>query len=555
VRNKVKKNSLIHLLAILIILCASKGFASEQKLPVIGGEEIVAMVSDDPITIGEFNRALSSIHSAGGEEKQAGKIDYEGIMKRLITLRLIRQEAINIGLNELPEVRDMVAQNARQTLVGLLRGEYVRGIAADEEEVDRLYKEAVREFKLKSVRFDKKEEAVKIEEEIKSKGNFDEMVNRISADKTGKGNVEGVYFKGQELLPQVIEVVSKMEVGSVSPVIEIKDGFIICKLEDVRLPENLAAKDEARKQALDYKRKMALEEYKDSLIKKYVKIDGKVLESIDYETSAEEFEKLTKDTRIVAEIEGEQPVTVGELTEALSEKYFHGVESALKKKKLNDKKRILLFDNILQKRVFMKEALKQGIDRSPVYKSMVKEYESSVLFDSFIRRVIVPDIKVDDEAVEKYYKGHLKEYSSPEMMRINSIVFLKKDDAESAVERLKKGTDFKWLSANTEGQVDKDAEGLIPFVGTVIATGDLNEDVLKVISGARSGDVRLYTSPEKYYYVLNIQDVFPSQPLPFDDVKKEISGRMFKDELNKSIDDWADKLRKVYEVKVYLKDF
>ena len=551
----MKKISFIHLFGILIVLCASGGFASEQKLPVIGGEEVLAIVNDDPITMGEFNRALSAIHSEKEEERQTGRIDYKAILDRLITLRLVRQEALNIGLNELPEVKEMVQNYGRQTLVGLLRGEYVKGISADEEEVDRLYKEAVREFKLKSVRFEKKEEAVKIEEEIKSKGNFDDIVNRVSADKTGRGNVEGVYFKGEDLLPQVIDAASKMEIGSISPVIEIKEGFIIFKLEDTRLPENLAAKDTARKQALEYKRQKALEEYKDSLIKKYARINEEVLEGIDYDLSIEEIDKLLKDTRVVAEIEGEQPITVGELTEALKDKYYHGVESAVKRKKLNDKKRLLLYDNMLQKRVFMKEALKQDIDKSPVYKSMVKEYESSVLFNTFIGKVIAPDIKADAEMLEKYYKEHIADYSSPEMMRINSIVFLNRDDAEGALEKLKKGTDFKWLIANAGGQVDKDAKGLIPFQGTVIATGDLDEDLRKAISGAESGDVRLYTSPEKYYYVLYIQDVFPSKPLPLEELKEGIREKVIREKLNKAIEDWEKKLREVYEVKVYATEF
>jgi hypothetical protein len=76
--------------------------------------------------------------------------------------------------------------------------------------------------------------------------------------------------------------------------------------------------------------------------------------------------------------------------------------------------------------------------------------------------------------------------------------------------------------------------------------------VQKVISGAQTGDVRLYTSPEKFYYVLYIQEVFPSQPMPFEELREEISKELFTGKLNKSIDDWAAKLRGVYEVKVYL---
>ncbi|RJR16648.1 MAG: peptidyl-prolyl cis-trans isomerase [Nitrospiraceae bacterium] len=555
IRRHVKKIFLIKLLGIVFVLFLSAGDAPAQKLPVIDGQEVVASVNNDPVTLGEYSRQLSSIHGEAKEEKQVGKIDYKGILDHLITLRLFREEAINMGLNELPEVKEAVDVYARQTLNGILRGEYVKRIEVDEEEIDRLYVEAAREYKLKAVLINNREDANKVEEEIKAGGNFDEIMKRILADKKVKESAEGVYFAGRELLPPVLEVLSKMETGAVSPVIEIKDGFLVFRLEDVRLPEDPGAKEEARKQAIDFKRKQALEDYKALLTKKYVKLDDKVLDSIDYESTVEDFEKLREDRRVIAQIEDEEPITVAELTNAINNEYYHGVEAAIKKRKLNDKKREFLNDKLLLKRLYRKEALKIGLDKSPVFTGMVKEYENSVLFDTFIRRVIVPDIKPAEEEIRGYYDKNITRYSSPDMMRINSIVFARSESAADAMERLKKGTEFKWLQSNAEGQVDKSAQGVLPFNGSVLTTNDLPQDVLKVVSGAEAGDIRLYTGPEKYYYVLYIQDVFPSKPLPFEELKEEISKSLFTEKLNKSIDDWAVKLREVYEVKVYMSEF
>ncbi len=551
----MKRIYLIPLIGILFLLFLQTGFAADQKLPVIDGQEVVATVNNDPITMGEYTRELSTIHGDDKAEKQARKIDYKGILDHLITLRLVREEAINIGLNDLPEVKEAVDAYARQTLNGLLKGEYIKRIEADDEEVDRLYKEAVMEYKLKAFLFNNKEEADMVEEEIGAGGNFDAIINRVLADKKVKESAEGVYFAGRDLSPPVIEAISKMKTGAISPVIDIKDGFLIFRLEDVRLPDDPKAKEDARKQALDFKRKQALEKYKALLTEKYVKLDDKVLDSLDYDSTVEDFEKLREDKRVIAQIEDEQPITVSELTNAINNEYYHGVEAAMKSRKLNDKKRTFLNDKLLLKRLYRKEALKIGLDRSPVFKSMVKEYESSVLFDTFIKRVIVPEIRPGEDEIKGHYDKNINKYSSPEMMRISSIVFGKDDAAVNALERLKKGTELKWLLSNAEGQVDKSAEGLLAFEGSVLTTKDLPQDVQKVVSGAQAGDIRLYTSPEKYYYVLYIQEVFPSQPLPFEDLREDIKNEIFTDKLNKSIDDWAVKLRGVYEVKVYLTEF
>lgn len=554
-RSNVKRLFLVQLVGILLVLLSSRGYANEQKLPVIDGQEIVATVNNDPITMGEYTRELSTIHGSDKAEKQVGKIDFKGILDHLITLRLVREEAINIGLNELPEVKEMVDAYAQQTLNGLLKGEYVKRIEADDEEVEKLYIDAVREYKLKAFLFNNKEEAEKAEAEIRAGGNFDDIIKKVLEDKKIKQSAEGVYFTGQDLSPLVNEAISKMEIGAISPVIDITDGFLIFRLDDIRLPEDPKAKEEARKKALDFKRKQALEKYKALLTEKYAKLDDKVLDSLDYDSTVEDFEKLREDERVIAHIEDEQPITVGDLTNAINNEYYHGVEAAMKRRKLNDRKREFLYDKLLLKKLYRKEALKIGLDKSPVYKGMVKEYESSLLFDTFIKRVIVPDIRPGEEELKGNYDKNIDKYSFPEMMRINSIVFGKADAALDALERLKKGTEFKWLLSNAQGQVDKNAEGLLALNGSVLTTVELPQEVREAVSGAQAGDVRLYTSPEKYYYVLYIEEVFPSQPMPFEELREEISKELFTGKLNKSIDDWAVKLRGVYEVKVYLTEF
>lgn len=550
------KKIVILILNILLVLSLANSFASDQEPPVIDGEEVVAMVNDDPITKGEFMRVLSSIQSEMHTEKKEGmakKLDYAEIMNRLITARLIRQEALTMGLDELPEVKEEVENYSRNTLIGLIRGKYVSGMKtdeSDEEEVDKRYKEAFTEFKLKSLLVREEEEAGKIKEELDSGKDFEEIKKRVVQEEGAKAGGEGRYFKRNELLPQVSEAVSSMEIGSVSPVIKLEKGYAIFILEDVRVPESPEDKEQIREQVLESKKRKALEEYQSSLIKKYVKVNEEVLKGIDYGVSEEEFESLLKDPRVIAEIEGETPISVGELTEELAARYFHGPRTESKRKKLNDKKDTFLYENLLPKKVFYKEALAQGADKLPLYKSMVKEYESSVLFNNFLGKVIYPNIKVTAEDVEKYYGEHSDEYVIPELLSIKSIAFKEMADAEHAMENLNKGSDFAWVSANSEGQVPKDTEDLLSF-RDVQTTKKLDVDIQKALSGVKRGDVRLYSSPAGYHYVLYIQDISPARAIPLEEVKNELYGKLFKERLTKSVDELADKLREVYDVKIY----
>ena len=223
-------------------------------------------------------------------------------------------------------------------------------------------------------------------------------------------------------------------------------------------------------------------------------------------------------------------------------------------KKLNSKKASAL-DEMVYKRVFRKEALRLGLNKTEGYKNKVKEYENSVLFGAFVNKVIVPDIKLKEEEITAYYHEHIKEYTMPEMMKINSLAFAKREDAEAAIEKLRKGTEFQWLAANAEGQIDKKTKGLLTFDGKLLlTTKDLPEGVQKAIHGARAGDFRLYESPDGNFYVLAILDVISSKPQPYEEAREIVARKVYDEKVKKAAEDYADKLKAVSVVKIYLKD-
>ena len=549
----MKYLSLIQKIVLVIFLVIEATvYAADQKFPVINGKKTVAMINDEPITLDEFNLEVSSLRASKSAE---GKKDGDSeLLRRLINTKLIIQEARKIGLDELDEVKNMVDVFSRVTLRELLAERQLKDVKADPKEVEKIYKESVKEWKIKSVLFEKEDAAKKMEEEIKEGRSFGEVAQKAVSDGTAKGGAESTYMGRKELLPGVAEAVSKTSVGSVSSIIPVGSGFAILKVEDTRYPENPEAKEIAKRQALTLKKRGVLENYNNALIKKYVKLNKKVLDEIDFEAKEPGFQELLEDKRVIAEIQGENPITVGDLTDGVRQQLYHGVERAIESKRLNERKTSVL-DEMLYKRVFRKEALRLGIDKTKVYKNRVKEYENSVIFGAFIQKAVRPDIKLKEEELKAYYNDHVKEYTMPEMIKINSLVFAKREFAEKTLEKLRKGTDFQWLMENAEGQVDKsNSKDVLNFEGKFLTANDLPEGVRKSISGAKPGDFRLYESPEGYFYAVTIQDVIPAKPQPYAETREAIAKILYNEKLNKAVEEWAEKLRAVSDVKVYLKE-
>jgi len=527
-------------------------FAFAQGLPVVKGKKIVASVNGEAITLEELAREIGEIKKESAPGTKADRKREQDVLQRLINIRLIVQEARSIGLDKLPENKMMVDAYAKEALREELVEKVVGGARADDKEVDKIYKDAVREWKINAVLCDKEDDAKRFEAELKAGKNFVELAKAFKANGRAKQIEEGVYLKPKDMDPQFGRAVSSMAVGSTSSVVRTTTGFAVLRLEDVRYGENAEEKEKARQTVLERARREALQAYNESLKKKFVTVKQDVLDAVDYAAPSPSFDALLKDTRVVAEIKGDKPVTVGELTEQLRYQFFHGLERAMERKRLNARKGVTL-DGIIHRRLFRHEALRRGLDKTESYRAKLREYEAALLLGTFIRKVIQPDIKLTEAEVRAYYDTHVKEYSAPEMMKIRSLAFMKRGDAENVIQKLKEGAEFQWLAAHAEGQADSNASGVWSFDGKPVMTEDLPEGMRKVLTGAKAGDVRLHASGDGYFYALVIQDVIPSKPQPYEEARQVLAQRVMGDKVKAAVEDYAGKLRSASDVKVYLK--
>lgn len=515
----------------------------------------IALVNDEPISIEELARAIGTAHAGRtDDEKKAGTMDFTKILDRLVNARLVAQEAVNIGFDEQPEYKDALETNARAALAGLLMDDLSKDVKAEPSEVQERLKSMVEEWKITSVLFEKEDDAKTMEAAIKAGKPFDELAKKAVADKKATGGGEGDYLKPKDLLPEAASAVQALKIGSVSPVIKLGSGkdqrFAIVKFLDKRYPETPEARRRAEQSVLESKKFRAINEYKKTLFSKYVTIKDRRVDGLDYDSPKANLQQLLTDTTVVAEIRESDPVTVGDLTRALGDKFYHGLEEAAKQKRINEKKREVL-NLVIEKRLVRAEASRRGLDKSEKYLTLLRDFKNDFLFGMFVDKVVVPDIKVKEDDQQAYFRDHKQEYRYPEMMKIVGLAFGDKRNAQSALAKLKKGADINWVRANAEGLMDTSDEGL-PFDGRVLTTNSLPQEIRDAVAGSRPGDFRLFTSADGRFYVLSILDIVPSRPQTFEEVKKKIQKKVFQNKLNGALEDWFSRLRAASDIKIYL---
>jgi hypothetical protein len=551
----MKRTSLFVAFAIAgasLFLTVEHGFPAGKDLPLVGGKPILAKVNGEILTLEKFNRVLTGIHSGMTDNATQSRPNPSQLLERLINARLILQEARNIGLDELPELINAEKAFKEESIRGMLYGYQIRNIKKpDVNEVEKRYRQAVKEVKVTSVLFEKEENGKRMEAEVRGGGDFDELAQRMITSGEAKGSLVGQYLRFESLSPEVAKPVSSLKKGEVSPLIRIGNQVSLLRMEGIRYAKDPAARAQAEKDALQAKKVAVLKKYTEGLRKKYLIIDRKLADSLDYESAEPGFEKLLADDRVLAKVKGEKPVTVGDLTNALDKKFFHGSDRAAQRKRINRKKDQVL-EEILDQRVANIEGKRLKLEHTDFYKTKAEDFRDEILFGAFVQKAIVPDVKVADEDLDAYYQAHIGEFTSPEMVRIDGLTFADKGTAEEAIEKLRKGADFQWLRANAEGQVDAPAaKNLLVFRGELLVATTMPEGVRKAIAGAGPGEYRLYADPGNVYYVLNFMERIPPKSMPLESVKGEIENKVFAEKIQRVMKAWEEKLRKASDVKIY----
>ena len=199
-------------------------------------------------------------------------------------------------------------------------------------------------------------------------------------------------------------------------------------------------------------KKAALKKYYDGLVKKYAKIDEKLLKKLDFEAKKPGFEALKKDTRVLATVQGQPPSPWGSCPRR-SPSSSSTAWTTPPSRSGSTRPRAPRSTRSSRRAVVAARGGALGIPRPPSTSGAARRLARACVFGAFVRKVVLPDVKVDEAAVRKYYDAHKADYTLAAFYKLESIGFATQKDAEAAVAKLRSGTDFKWLNANADGKL------------------------------------------------------------------------------------------------------
>ncbi|NWF51956.1 MAG: peptidyl-prolyl cis-trans isomerase, partial [Nitrospirae bacterium] len=233
-----------------------------------------------------------------------------------------------------------------------------------------------------------------------------------------------------------------------------------------------------------------------------IKVDEEILSSIKlYENNVEI--DTTKEGRVLAEVNGF----------SLTVKDFVAIAKSYPKKPKED-----IINDWIDRKVIDSEALKRHYELKTDLKDMVSRYRGQLLKNTFIKRIIIPQVSISENMLKEYYSSHKDYFTTPPAFKIQYITVKTKEDAEDVINNLRNGADFSWLakkrSIDPSAQDDRNVKWLTKL--------EMQKPIKKVIETLKPGETSQVLEVDSQYRIIKLLDRKEGEVEDFARVKNKV---------------------------------
>lgn len=243
-------------------------------------------------------------------------------------------------------------------------------------------------------------------------------------------------------------------------------------------------------------------------------------------------QKKSKDKKPLVELDG-AVLTV--------EDFVKMITSSMKRSKES------IIDNWIDRKVVDQEALRRHYEANPELKKMVHCYENQVLRNTFIKRIIIPQIAVKEKDLEDYYAKHQKNYIKPARFKMQQITVKTMDEAQEIAKNLQNGADFSWLAKRKSIDSAASAGGDVRW----LTKAELPKPVNDIIDTLNIGDTSPIVKLDSSFGVFRIQGKIGEEIEAFDKVKNTVYKAYVNEKVNALIDKYVNQLKTDAQIKIY----
>lgn len=227
----MRSTQLSLLSASALFVLSLSAYADDSDTPV------AATVNGTPITVIERDVQSKQFQARGQSATD------EQIIEELISLEVMRQEAVKRGLDAAPEIAAEMKIMESRVLANALLTEFTENLDLSDTVLKAEYEKQIamadaKEFKASHILLEDEAKAREIIAELDAGADFAESAKKYSTGPSGPNGGDLGWFDAGTMVPEFSAAVTAMETGAHSNTpVQTQFGYHIIKLDDTRSKE------------------------------------------------------------------------------------------------------------------------------------------------------------------------------------------------------------------------------------------------------------------------------------------------------------------------------
>jgi len=204
-------------------------------------------------------------------------------------------------------------------------------------------------------------------------------------------------------------------------------------------------------------------------------------------------------------------------------------------------------ERLIQDLLFLYYAKENKIIENPKFKE-----EFDILFKQFVvnyvkKNVILGQVQISNSEIENYYRSNLAKYTEPEKVQVRQIQTNTEEEAQIAKSRLNEGEDFRKVASEISIHSSRNKGGDLP----PFARGTYNPVFEEAAFKLKIGETSAIIKSETGYHIIEKTGEYPSQVVPLDSVKGDISRILLEQKESAAIQKFLEQIKKEVTIKIY----
>lgn len=205
-------------------------------------------------------------------------------------------------------------------------------------------------------------------------------------------------------------------------------------------------------------------------------------------------------------------------------------------------------NEIINKEILYKEAVKKGYDKAPDYLKKVEDFKKLSLVSELFEKEIMAKAKVSDQDAKDYYEKNKSDFIVAKEIKASHILVKTEDEAQKVLARLKKGEKFeavaKAVSIDTGSAKNGGDLGFFK-------KGQMVPEFERAAAALKAGEVTSAPVRSPFgYHIIKVTDKKTGEAIPFDKVRDMVLQKLSGEKQKGAFDAYLAELKKTHKVEI-----